>query len=98
MGIQQQSHIVPGRVVVSGSESDCMELLANSGNWPWVVATVRFLLEMVARWFRPKILQNSDFAKKQDLNPVPNGGVAAHIAKKLQKSFFELKNKIFAKI
>jgi hypothetical protein len=46
---------------------------------------------------------NFDFAKKRDLNTVPNGEVAADIAKMfakffLQKWFFKLKNTIFAEI
>jgi beta-galactosidase beta subunit len=32
-----------------------------------------------------KIQQNSDFAQKRDLNPVPNGEVAADIAKMFAK-------------
>jgi hypothetical protein len=36
-----------------------------------------------------KILQNSDFAKKRDLNPVPNGEVAADIEKMFAKNFCE---------
>jgi hypothetical protein len=49
-----------------------------------------------------KILQISDFPKKQDSNPLPHGDIVADIAKMfaifLQKSVFESKNTIFAKI
>jgi hypothetical protein len=51
--------------------------------------------------YTAKILQISDFAKKQDSNPLPHGDVAAGIAKMfakflLQKLDFTSKNTIFA--
>jgi hypothetical protein len=50
-----------------------------------------------------QIPQISDFAKKQDLNPLPHGDVADDIAKMFAKFFsqkldFASKNMIFAKI
>jgi hypothetical protein len=50
-----------------------------------------------------KIPQISDFAKKQDSNPLPHGDIADDIAKMFAKIFsqkldFALKNTIFAKI
>jgi hypothetical protein len=39
------------------------------------------------RGIQQKIPQNSDFAKKQVLNPVPNGWVAADIAKMFDFNF-----------
>jgi hypothetical protein len=42
------------------------------------------------RGIQQKIPQNSDFAKKQDLNPVPNGEVAADIANMFAKKFAKI--------
>jgi hypothetical protein len=38
--------------------------------------------------YSKKILQNSDFAKKRDLNPLPHWDVVADIVKMFEKNVF----------